>query len=129
MASTLIERRYRSGFRLRRRNKEAAARVSRAADGSGTAVMTEMPNLALACVSCSLRKGARRTAKDPQSGKQAPLFHPRDWRWTDHFRWIGVRVEGISPTGRATVALLRMNREIAVAIRAEEVRMGRHPAE
>jgi HNH endonuclease len=89
--------------------------------------MTELPNLALACVSCSLRKGARTTAKDPKSGKQAPLFHPRDWRWTDHFRWIGVRVEGISPTGRATVALLRMNREIAVAIRAEEVRLGRHP--
>ncbi|MCU0751507.1 MAG: HNH endonuclease [Akkermansiaceae bacterium] len=91
--------------------------------------LTGLSNLALACVSCSLRKGARTTAKDPQSGKQAPVFHPREWKWQDHFRWVGERVEGISPTGRATMELLRMNRELALAIRTEEMRLGRHPAE
>ena len=90
---------------------------------------TEPSNLALACVSCSLRKGARTTARDPQTGKQAPVFHPRNERWTAHFRWVGERIEGVSPTGRAMVELLQMNREIALAIRAEEARLGRHPAE
>ena len=90
---------------------------------------TDLTNLALACVSCSLRKGARLTARDPKSDQAAPVFHPREQMWKDHFRWVGNRVVGLSPTGRATVAALRMNREIALAIRAEEARLGRHPAE
>jgi hypothetical protein len=90
---------------------------------------TELSNLALACVSCSLRKGAKLTACDPRSGDQAPLFHPRAHRWQDHFRWSGFRIIGRSATGRATVELLRMNREIALSIRAEEARLGRRPAE
>ena len=88
---------------------------------------TELSNLALACVSCSLRKGARMTCVDPKTGGKAPVFHPRLQKWKEHFRWAGLRVIGRSPTGRATVELLRMNREIALAIRAEEVRFGRHP--
>jgi hypothetical protein len=90
---------------------------------------TDLTNLALACVSCSLRKGARLTARDPKSDQAAPVFHPREQMWKDHFRWAGNRVVGLTPTGRATVAALRMNREIALAIRAEETRLGRHPAE
>ena len=53
---------------------------------------TTPDNLALACVSCSLRKQARRSVKDPQTGRQVVLFHPRRQRWKDHFRWDGVRV-------------------------------------
>lgn len=33
-------------------------------------------NLALACVSCSLRKGARASAIDPHTKREAPLFNP-----------------------------------------------------
>ena len=39
--------------------------------------VTSLENLALACVSCSLRKGARTTAIDPGTGDAAQLFHPR----------------------------------------------------
>ena len=84
-------------------------------------------NLALACVSCSLRKAARRSAADPTTGRTSPLFHPRRQRWLTHFRWIGVRIVGVSPTGRATVAALQMNRPLILAIRAEEALRGRHP--
>jgi hypothetical protein len=90
---------------------------------------TDLANLALACVSCSLRKGARITARDPKSVKIVPIFHPRRQMWADHFRWTGNRVVGLTPSGRATVVALRMNREIALAIRSEEARLGRHPAE
>lgn len=38
---------------------------------------TTADNLALACVSCSLRKEARRSATDPDTGRAAPLFNPR----------------------------------------------------
>lgn len=84
-------------------------------------------NLALACVSCSLRKGVRASATDRESGTSAPLFHPRQHVWSEHFRWDGVTLVGTSPTGRATVAALVMNRPLILAIRGEEAALGRHP--
>ncbi len=93
------------------------------ADGGATT----LENFALACVSCSLRKGARRTATDPATGKRAALFHPRTQVWSDHFQWKGCRVGGRTTTGRATVDGLKMNRMLAQAIRAEESLRGRHP--
>lgn len=38
---------------------------------------TILSNLALACVSCSLRKAARLTAIDPETGREIRLFTPR----------------------------------------------------
>jgi hypothetical protein len=96
--------------------------IPRAADGP-----TLSENLALACVSCSLRKGARRTAPDPETGAEEPLFHPRQQRWADHFRWDGNSVAPLTPIGRATVSALAMNRPIILAIRLEEAARGRHP--
>ena len=87
---------------------------------------TAADNLALACVSCSLRKEARRSATDPLTGRTVPFYHPRRQRWSSHFRWDGLRVVGLTPTGRATVDALRMNRPLILAIRAEEAVRGRH---
>ena len=88
---------------------------------------TTLENLALACVSCSLRKGARLTAADPESGAEVPLFNPRSERWDEHFRWEGVNVVGLTPSGRATVDALSLNRPVIRAIREEEMVRGRHP--
>lgn len=88
---------------------------------------TTSQNLALACVSCSLRKAARQTALDPQTKVEASLFHPRGDRWAEHFAWEGVQLLGLTATGRATVAALEMNRPVILAIRAEELLLGRHP--
>ena len=88
---------------------------------------TEADNLALACVSCSLRKAARLTAVDPQSGDETVLYHPRRDSWHEHFQWDGVRILGRTPTGRATVVALAMNRPLILAIREEEAARGRHP--
>lgn len=96
--------------------------IPRAAGGP-----TLSDNLALACVSCSLRKWAKQTAPDPESGEEVPLFNPRTQTWNEHFRWDGVRVVPLTPTGRATVAALAMNRPIILAIRQEEMVRGRHP--
>jgi hypothetical protein len=96
--------------------------VPRAAGG-----VTKLDNLALACVSCSLRKWAKQTALDPNTGQELPLFNPRTHTWAEHFRWDGERVVPLTPTGRATVALLAMNRPLILAIRQEEAARGRHP--
>lgn len=88
---------------------------------------TTADNLALACVSCSLHKSARQMVEDPQTGEIVPIFNPRQQVWKEHFRWEGVRVVGLTTTGRATINALRMNRAIILSIRAEEELLGRHP--
>jgi hypothetical protein len=89
---------------------------------------TTLGNLALACVACSLRKGARLTAYDAVSQVHAPIFNLRKDAWHDHFRWTpSWRVGGRTATGRATAAALGMNRPAIVAIRQELVRIGRFP--
>lgn len=66
-------------------------------------------------------------AIDPETRNEVRLFSPRRDSWRLHFRWDGVRVVGISPTGRATVAALNLNRTVAQAIRHEEILRARHP--
>jgi 5-methylcytosine-specific restriction endonuclease McrA len=79
---------------------------------------TTADNLALACVTCSLKKAARTHAVDPRTNVVVPLFHPRHDRWDDHFRWTARwRVIGKTPTGRATVRTLAMNRPRILRIR------------
>jgi hypothetical protein len=88
---------------------------------------TVADNLALACVSCSLRKAARAMGVDPETGHEVVLFNPRTDLWSQHFEWEGVRLLGLTPTGRATIEALDMNRDLILAIRQEEANLGRHP--
>jgi hypothetical protein len=88
---------------------------------------TTFDNLALACVSCSLRKSARTAAIDPESGQSVALFSPRRDAWSTHFRWDCTRLVGLTATGRATINALNLNRSLILAIRDEEIARGRHP--
>jgi hypothetical protein len=79
---------------------------------------TKLDNLALACVSCSLRKGARVDAPDPETQTPAAMFNPRTQVWAEHFEAAADGfLLGKTSTGRACVVLLRMNRAVAVEIR------------
>lgn len=88
---------------------------------------TVLENLALACVSCSLRKGARQLTHDPHTRKLVRLFHPRKQAWAAHFRFDDFRIVGVTATGRATVHALKLNRLVLLTIRAEEAFLGRFP--
>jgi 5-methylcytosine-specific restriction endonuclease McrA len=88
---------------------------------------TTAANLALACVSCSLRKGARQELENLETGEIVSIFNPRQQAWKEHFAWSGVQVVGLTATGRATVQALDLNRSTMLAIRAEEKLLGRHP--
>lgn len=84
-------------------------------------------NLALACVSCSLRKGAKETAADPETKEIVRLFNPRTDDWNKHFTWVGVKLVGLTAKGRATIEELNLNRSLILAIREEETLLRRHP--
>jgi hypothetical protein len=86
-------------------------------------------NLCLACPTCNLSKSRATSALDPLTGMTVPLFHPRRQQWQEHFRWVenARRVQGLTPTGRATVERLRMNQERLVVARALWVKAHCHP--
>ncbi len=88
-------------------------------------------NLAYACMGCNVRKSQKTEAPDPISGVRAPLFNPRAQRWRDHFCWSAdtTVILGLTPTGRATVVALALNRELLVTHRVLMVRNGLHPPE
>jgi hypothetical protein len=100
--------------------------VPRAQGGSD-----EEDNLWLSCSLCNRYKAAQTSAIDPLTGNNSQLFNPRHNNWSVHFRWSadGVRIEGLTPTGRATVEALKLNNELAVEVRRNWVLAGWHPPE
>ena len=113
--------------RLPQASQEATFHVDHI-DPSSAGGPTDKDNLALACVTCPLRKAARTRVRDSRSGKLMPLFHPRRDRWNDHFRWtLGWKVIGRTPIGRASVTALAMNRPAIVSIRQCLARLGDFP--
>lgn len=79
----------------------------------------ELDNLAISCGGCNNRKGTKISAIDPVTTSEVRLFHPRSDIWQQHFRWNEdfTEIIGISPTGRATVALLQLNRSGVIQLR------------
>jgi hypothetical protein len=68
-------------------------------------------------------------AIDPVSGMDVSLFNPRTEKWKTHFQWQDnfSIIEGITPTGRATVELLKLNRKGVVNLRKALFAYGVHP--
>jgi 5-methylcytosine-specific restriction endonuclease McrA len=90
---------------------------------------TTLENLALACQGCNNHKYDKVEAPDPVSGEIVPLYHPRHDRWDIHFAWSDdfTLIVGLTPTGRATVATLLLNREGVVNLRRLLAAIGAHP--
>jgi hypothetical protein len=63
-------------------------------------------------------------AQDPVSGTGVPLYHPRHHRWDEHFAWSDdfLLMIGLTPTGRATVDVLLLNRDGVVNLRRLQLR-------
>ncbi|HSI34400.1 MAG: HNH endonuclease [Phycisphaerae bacterium] len=79
--------------------------------------LTELPNLALACVFCNRFKGPNLSGVDPKSDAITRLYDPRVDVWEEHFAMIAGRVVGVTSIGRATVDVLQMNDGLRVALR------------
>jgi hypothetical protein len=89
----------------------------------------EFTNLAFSCGGCNGRKGVKMTGLDPLTLQTVALFHPRQDRWRVHFHWNAdaTLLEGITPTGRATIAALQLNRLGCVNLRIALIALGMHP--
>jgi hypothetical protein len=91
---------------------------------------TDLDNLALSCQTCNNHKYNKVEGIDPETGLLAPLFHPRQQRWSEHFAWSEdtTLIIGRTPTGRATVHTLDVNRESLINLRLMLHRNGQHPS-
>ena len=90
---------------------------------------TTADNLCSACAACNGHKHARTHTIDPESGAEVSLFDPRRQQWREHFAWSaeGTEIIGQTPTGRATIAALRLNDPLIVGARSLWAGMGVHP--
>lgn len=70
-------------------------------------------NLAAACGLCNRAKSNAATGYDARTGREQPLFNPRQQQWEEQFRWSAdfLHVIGVTASGRATVRRLRLNRQ------------------
>lgn len=90
---------------------------------------TTLDNLALCCHGCNQHKSTRTAMTDSVTGLLALLFHPREHRWEEHFTWNEdfTLILGLTATGRATVAALKLNRAGLVNLRHALYAIGEHP--
>lgn len=90
---------------------------------------TVLENLALACQGCNNHKHTKIKSRDPISGHLVLLFHPRLHNWMEHFSWSDdyLEIVGMTPTGRATIAALQLNRDEVVNLRRVLLAYGEHP--
>lgn len=90
---------------------------------------TTLDNLALACQGCNNHKYTKTEGQDPVTSELAPLFHPRNHLWQEHFAWNEdcTLMIGLTAIGRATVETLHVNREELVNLRRILYAMGEHP--
>lgn len=91
--------------------------------------LTARENLWLASRRCNEFKGTQTHAVDPKTQKTVLLFNPREQSWRVHFTWSsdGTEIIGLTATGRATIAALRLNNPEIVAARSLWVQAGWHP--
>jgi HNH endonuclease len=79
----------------------------------------ELINLAYSCQGCNGHKHAKTHGFDTISSKRVALFNPRIDNWKSHFEWAEdyTIIVGLTPTGRATVEAIKLNREPLVKLR------------
>jgi hypothetical protein len=90
---------------------------------------SDLDNLARTCGRCNGHKHGKTHAPDPLTQESCRLYNPREDEWAAHFQWSkdALRMVGKTPTGRATVVLLQINREGVVNLRKLLIMVGLHP--
>jgi hypothetical protein len=84
-------------------------------------------NLAMSCTRCNRYKGPNVGSFDPETGNLVPFYNPRTQAWTDHLRLDGPIIEPLTPEGRVTVKILRLNEAVRVEERELLIEVGLYP--
>ena len=89
----------------------------------------KLRNLASSCRGCNGHKYNKTHAIDPMNSVLVSLYNPRTMDWKNHFTWSSdfTEIIGISPSGRATVKALHLNRQGTMNVRRLLLLVGLHP--
>lgn len=89
----------------------------------------DLDNLAFSCQGCNNRKYNFTEAIDPVTNTVVPLFNPRMDNWDQNFQWNNEKtlIIGITPSGRATIQRLELNRRGLTNLRKVLTAAGKHP--
>jgi len=79
--------------------------------------LTSEDNLAYTCWRCNRHKVSDLGSFDPATGDFCFLFHPRSQQWQQHFNIRDNVIIGITPEGRTTAQLLKLNIDERIAER------------
>lgn len=90
---------------------------------------TTFENLCLACPMCNSYKQDAQQVTDPETGDLVRLFHPHQDEWQAQFAWDETKtlLLGQTPSARATIVRLRINRPALVELRELWVIFGHFP--
>ncbi len=89
---------------------------------------TASHNLCLSCYWCNSYKGSDLSSVDWAGGEEiVPLFNPRKQSWDEHFALDGAYIRPVTPTGRVTVPLLRLNAPERIEERELLIMLGSYP--
>ena len=90
---------------------------------------SDLMNLTFACNGCNGYKYNKIKGLDIVSDTMVSLYHPRMDKWSDHFKWSSnnLLILGFTAKGRATIDLLKLNREELLNIRGLLQLIGEHP--
>lgn len=86
-------------------------------------------NLALACHGCNQYKYNKMFGFDEETSLLAPLYHPRNDNWKDHFKRNDnyTIIIGLTSIGRGTIQTLKLNRFRLINQRLIFREAGLHP--
>ncbi len=88
---------------------------------------TDKHNLSWSCPHCNRHKGMDIGSLDPHTRILTPLFNPREQNWDEHFHLNDANIEPLTPEGRVTVFLLKMNSPQVIRERNRLIRLNRYP--
>jgi hypothetical protein len=91
----------------------------------------DLINIAFSCDGCNTNKNVHIFWLDPETGVQSPLYNPRKENWRNHFYWNDdfTKILGLTPQGRATIVLLKLNRPGLINIRKALIAFGVFPVD
>jgi len=84
-------------------------------------------NLCYACLECNRNKGSDFASFDPETGKVALLYNPRQDQWSEHFELEGARILPLTAIGRVTEFVLKFNDPKRLLNRQRLLKLKRYP--
>jgi hypothetical protein len=88
---------------------------------------TILDNLCWSCSTCNGYKGSDIASYDIVTKQLTPLYNPRRDNWYSHFMLDEESITGLTPIGRVTITILKLNETQRLFERQGLLRLNRYP--